>query len=230
VDTTFITGVGAVVAAVIVFCGGIWLLLVFVMGARLAYFVTASVTLAFLLIMAIVWSFTQLGPVGQLPEYDPVAIGEEGDVDFSAAGAYPNEPWLVPNEEEQEEQTKASEAESAATDALEAAITEGRIDVIESVDQAQIVPDSTRLLTQDDREYAAVMLEPLQAEGGETAEPEEPDPTAEGTVLVVMSYDPGNPLGMARMIAVGTFIVLALHLFGLSRAEGKARRLAERTA
>jgi hypothetical protein len=49
----------------------------------------------------------------------------------------------------------------------------------------------------------------------------------DATMVVVMKYDPGNPLGKARMIAGGTFLVFALHLFGLSRAERKVKRETE---
>ena len=42
----FITGMSAFVSAVIIFIGSAFLLLMLVMGARLAYWVTASVTLA----------------------------------------------------------------------------------------------------------------------------------------------------------------------------------------
>jgi hypothetical protein len=231
VDSTFVVGVGTVVAAVVVFCGSVWMLLTMMLGARLAYFVTASVTLAFVLIMSVVWSFTPLGPVGQLPEYDEVDIGEQGQVEFGQASAYPDEPWQVPDEDDDEQTTKASEAESSSTDILETAITEGEIEVFESIDAAQVAPESTRLLEQDGEQYAAVLLEPVPEAGGGT-EPaaENPDPQAEGTVLVVMRYDPGNPQGLARLIAMGTFIVFALHLFGLSRAEQKARQLKEQTA
>jgi len=234
VDTTFLEGAGAVISAIIVFCGGVWMVLAIVLGARLSYFVTASITLAFVLIMGLVWSFAQqatpLGPVGQLPEFKEVGIGEGGEVDFPQAGAYPNDPWHVPDEDDEAQTAKASEAESAATDVLEAAITEGKVEVFDSVDEAQVAPESVRLLEQDGAEYAAVLLQPAAAEGAAEAEPEEPDPTAEGTVLVVMRYDPGNPLGLARSITLGIFIVLVLHLFGLSRAEKRARQLREQTA
>jgi hypothetical protein len=230
-DSTFLTGVGAVVAAFVVFCGGIWMVLTMVLGARLAYFVTACITLSFIFIMTLVWSFTPLGPVGQLPEYDGVDIGEQGNVDFAQAGSYPNDPWKVPNEDDDEQTTKASEAESAATDVLEAAITDDQIEVFASVDQAQVAPDSTRLLELDGVEYAAVLLEAVAEEGGGGGETQtEIDPNAEGTALVIMKYDPGNPQGLARMMALGTLVVLAAHLFGLSRAEKKARRLREQTA
>jgi hypothetical protein len=207
------------------------MLLSMVLGARLAYFVTASVTLAFVLIMGVVWSFTPLGPVGQLPEFDEVDIGERGQVEFGQASAYPEEPWQVPNDDDEEQTTKATEAENSALDILETAITEGEIEVFETVDAAQVAPDSTRLLEQDGQEYAALLVEPIPEAGGgtEPADPN-PDPQAEGTVLVVMTYDPGNPQGLARLITLGTFVVFVLHLFGLSRAEAKARRLREQTA
>ena len=53
-DLTFVEGVAAVVSGVIVFCGSVWLLLSMVMGPRLAYFISASLTLGFLLIMGVV--------------------------------------------------------------------------------------------------------------------------------------------------------------------------------
>ena len=71
-DTTFLTGSAAFLSAIIVFCGSVFLLLAFVLGARLAYWVTASVTLSFVFIMGAVWSYgTPLGPVGQLPKWVP---------------------------------------------------------------------------------------------------------------------------------------------------------------
>jgi hypothetical protein len=164
-DSIFVTGVGAVTAGIVVFCGGVWMLLSMVLGARLAYFVTASITVSFVLIMATVWSFTPLGPVGQLPAFDEVGIGEQGQVDFAQASAYPNDPWKVPNTDDQEQATKASEAESTATNILEDALTNGEIDVFESPDAAQVMPDSTRLLEQDGEEYAAVLLQPAAEPG-----------------------------------------------------------------
>ena len=52
-DVIFTVGVGAVLSGIIVFVGSVWLLLSMVLGPRLAYFVAASITLAFLLIMSV---------------------------------------------------------------------------------------------------------------------------------------------------------------------------------
>ncbi len=215
-DATFIEGLGAVVAGVIVFCGSIFLLLSMVMGGRLAYFVTASITLAFLVMMGVVWSLpaqSPLGPVGKLPEWDPLDIAPAGQpLDFGAASAYPGGPWIKVDTEDQAEAAKGSELESAASDYLETAIQDDKIGTFESATDATPNTDLTRLLQQGDSEFGAVTLEPTEgAKGRET--------------VVVMRYDPGNPLGPPRLITAGTFLLLALHLFGLSRAERRARRV-----
>jgi hypothetical protein len=57
-----------------------------------------------------------------------------------------------------------------------------------------------------------------QTEGGA------PEPTV---VVAILEYDPGDPLGRARIAVAGAFVLLVLHLFGLSRSERRARREAE---
>ena len=119
-DLLFIEGVAAVAAAVIVFVGSVFLLLSVIMGARLAYFVSASVTLAFVFIMTLVWSYgTPLGPIGQLPEWNPVDLAESaGEIEFGPAAEYPEGSWTVPAEEDTAAKTSAAELESAAIDYL----------------------------------------------------------------------------------------------------------------
>src|ERR687892_914144 len=162
-DTLLVEGIGATVSAILVFCGSVWLLLTMVLGARLAYFVTASVTLAFILMMGVVWSFTNaaspLGPVGQLPSFSREGLGEGGDVDFGAAGSFPDEPWRVPDEDDDAETTQKSEAETAATEAVGEAIEAGEVTSIETADEATAVSDGTRLLEQDGVTYAGVIVQ-----------------------------------------------------------------------
>jgi hypothetical protein len=231
-DELFITGAGAVAAAIIVFCGSVWLLMTMVMGARLAYFITAAVTLGFLVMMGLVWSTSQLGPVGQLPTFDPISIAEGGNVDFGAADSYPDgDGWTVPPEDDEAEQAKIAELETSATDYLETAIADGKIDTFAAVDEAQVAADSGRLIQQGDQTYGAALLEPVAAAGEEEpAQAEEIDPNAPDSVMVVMRYDAGNPYGKARWITLGVFILFVLHVFGLSRAEKKARQVAEKVA
>src|SRR5918996_2734205 len=228
-DEIFVTGLGVTISAILVFCGSVWLLLALVLGARLAYFVTASITLAFVLMMGVVWSFTPLGPVGDLPSFSAEAVGEGGDVDFGAAGSFPGEPWRVPDEDDDAETTQKSEAETAATEAVGEAISAGDITSIEAPDDATAVSDGTRLLEQDGVTYAGVIVQSSDTGSGDEQEPEI-DPESEGNVLVVLQYDPGNPLGTARTVTLGVLIVLGAHLFGLSRSERKGREPVETTA
>jgi hypothetical protein len=217
VDLLFLEGVAAVVASVIVFCGSIFLLLAMVMGGRLAYFVTASITLAFLLIMGVVWSVNPLGPVGRLPEWEPLDIGADAsDLSFGPVAEYPEGAWQPVNTEDEAEAAQGSELEAASTDYLETSITEGNIDTFDAAADAAVNTDLTRLLQQGDALYGAVTLEPLEGKRGTET-------------VVVMQYDPGDPLGPPRMITAGTFVLLALHLFGLSRSERRLRA-GERTA
>jgi hypothetical protein len=223
-DVIFTVGVGTVLAGIIVFVGSVWLLLSLVLGPRLAYFVTASIALAFLLVMSVVWSINPLGPVGELPTWNPVAIGEDAsELEFGPAGSYPESPWRVPNEDDDTEQTQASELETEAGDYVETAVTEGDLDV-PAGSTGTASSDETRFLEQEGDLFGAVTLEVAPptgaaAGGGGTAETTE--------VVAVLEYDPGDPLGRARLAVVGAFVLLLLHLFGLSRSERRARREAE---
>ena len=250
-DALFIEGIAATVSAIVIFCGSVFLLLAMVMGGRLAYLVTASITLGFLVIMGLVWSFTNqtspLGPVGTLPSWDEVAISEsQAELEFGAAEQYPEAPWKAPNEEDEAEVTQAAELESDAQSFLQQAIDEGEVKQFTETAQAQVAEGSTRLLEQDDAEYGALTFEPIpvveptasptdggQGGGGAASPSPSPSPTGapappeDARVYVVMQFDPGNPLGMARLILVGTVLLLGLHLFLLSRAERRTRRFTE---
>lgn len=227
-DSIALEGYGVFISGLIVFCGSIWLLLAVVLGSRLAYFITASVTLGFVLIMSVVWSFTQLGPIGQLPSWDPLAIGTDAaEIDFSAASSYPEGEWHAPDPENVEEVTHATEAEGGATESLIAAIEAGDITTFKDGEDPVATPDSTRLLELNDKTYGATLFQP-GVEGGGEVEPAQPgDPN---TVLVVVEFDPGNTQGLPRKIAGGVLLLFGLHLFGLSRAERKAKKVTEKFA
>ena len=223
-DTTFLTGSAAFLSAVIVFCGSVFLLLAFVLGARLAYWVTASVTLAFVFIMGAVWSYgTPLGPVGQLPAWEPVDLGTSAaQLDFGPAADYPEGDWHPADTENDAEVAQQSELESASSDFLEDEIDAGEVDSFARIDDAIIAEDSARLLMSGGDQYGAITYEEIEIPADDEETPQ-PEGTGE-PVIVVMSYDPGNPSGPARMITAGTFLVLVGHLVGLSRAEKRARR------
>lgn len=212
----FIEGIAAVAAAVIVFCGSVWLLLMLVLGGRLAYFVTATVTLGVLLIMGVVWSINQLGPVGELPSWSEVAVANTAaEADFGPAASYPGGPWQTVNRDDAREAAKASELESEAATVLEDAIAKGTVTTFDSASDALVTTDDTKFLDQDGKTYGGVTFE---------------DTDKTKSAVVFASYDPGNPLGPAREITAGILVLFLLHLFGLSRVEKRAKTPAPETA
>jgi hypothetical protein len=248
-DTIVIEGIAAVVSGVIVFCGSVWLILTMVLGARLAYFVTASVTLAFVVMMGVVWSINPLGPVGALPGWEETSVTEDvSELEGPNAASYPDAPWQEFDEENEDEQALASELESAATDALGAAIENGDVQAFEDPTQAIATEGSARVLEADGVRYGAVTLEPAPEEEPAEEEAEEDSPIQEldvppvpspsptpasalpdkdARVYALFELDPGNPLGRARTITAGSFVLLVLHLFGLSVSERRSRALSD---
>ena len=225
-DSTFLTGSAAFICAIIVFCGSVFLLLAFVLGARLAYWVTASVTLSFVFIMGAVWSYgTPLGPVGQLPEWNPVDLGTDAaQLDFGPAAEYPDGDWYAADPEDSTQATQQSELESASADYLEAEIAEGgeAKESFDRFDEAIMEEDSARLFEQDGEFFGAATYVQIEVD----PEDEEAElPAGSGDpIITVMSYDPGNPSRPARMITAGTLLLLVGHLVGLSLAEKRAKR------
>ena len=234
-----ITGGAAFISAMIIFVGSAFFLLALIMGARLAYFVTASITLAFTLIMGVVWSINPLGPLGELPEWLPSDANEEASaLEFDEAAEYPDEPWAVADEEDPIQVTQASELESAATEFVDEQIADGEIEGFPTNAQFRVKEDSTRLLIRGDKTNGMTVIEvlppveqpelgiPEGAERGDAAREESGAEELEplGEVAVVAEYDPGNPLGLARQITVGTFVLFVLHLIGLSMSERRVAR------
>ena len=212
-DIPFVSGLAAFVSAIVIFVGSAMLLLTLILGVRLAYFITASITLAFVLIMGVVWSINPLGPVGELPEFTPIDISTDL-TDLEQAAGYPEGEWRNPNPDEATELTQGAEIDSAAGGALEDAISEGTLEGLEPASQSVVADEATKLLTQGDKTYGATTLEVIPPGGGEEDVTE---------VYVTLEYDPGNPLGMARSITAGTFVLFVVHLIGLSLAERKVR-------
>ena len=216
-STIFVTGVAVTVAGVVVFIGSIFLLLSLVLGARLAYFVTASVTLAILVILGVVWSINPLGPVGQLPVWVPRAAADKpSQINFSAMSSYPNGPWKAPNKNDVNQVALASAMQGVATAALQQGITSGKVKNFATTSTAVVDSTKTRLLTQGSKQYGAVTY---SATSGKPA-----------SAVALFYYNPGDPLGPPRKITLGLLVVFALHLFGMNRVERKARTAANGAA
>ncbi|HWL65019.1 MAG TPA: hypothetical protein VNP73_03505 [Actinomycetota bacterium] len=208
----FFTGMAAFISSIVIFCGSAFLLLMLIVGARLAYYITASITFGFVFIMGFVWSINPLGPVGQLPEWDPEDIAvEASELEAPGASEYPEGPWRAPNEDDDVELAKAAELEGDASDFFATAVEEGDLE-FDPTDSIVVVDDTTFLYEQGDGEYGATSFEVLNSADKKV-----------GEVVAILKYDPGNPLGKARAITAGTLVIFVLHLFGLSRAERKVK-------
>jgi hypothetical protein len=209
-STIFVTGVAVTLAGIIVFIGSIFLLLALIMGARLAYFVTASVTLAILVILGVVWSINPLGPVGQLPAWVPQAAADTpSQINFGPMSSYPNGPWQTPNKNDAAQVALASAMQGVATAALQSGITSGKVKNFPTTSTAVVDGTKTRLLLQGNKQYGAVTY------GSTSGKPT--------SAVALFYYNPGDPLGPPRKITLGLFVVFALHLFGMNRIERKAK-------
>jgi hypothetical protein len=209
-STIFVTGIAVTLAGIIVFIGSIFLLLALVMGGRLAYFVTASVTLAILVILGVVWSINPLGPVGQLPAWEPQAAADTPEqINFGPMSSYPNGPWVTPNKNDAAQVALASAMQGVATAALQSGITSGKVKNFPTTSLAVVDGTKTRLLLQGSKQYGAVTY------GSTSGKPT--------SAVALFYYNPGDPLGPPRKITLGLFIVFALHLFGMNRVERKAK-------
>jgi hypothetical protein len=209
-STIFVTGVAVTIAGIIVFIGSIFLLLSLVLGGRLAYFVTASVTLAILVILGVVWSINPLGPVGQLPAWVPQGAADKpAQISFGPMSSYPNGPWQMPNKNDAAQVALASAMQGVATAALQSGITSGKVKSFPTTSLAVVDGTKTRLLLQGSKQYGAVTY------GATSGKPR--------SAVALFYYNPGDPLGPPRKITLGLFIVFALHLFGMNRIERKAK-------
>ncbi|MGH2724749.1 MAG: hypothetical protein ACRDI0_10905 [Actinomycetota bacterium] len=107
IDRTLIEGVAAVIAALVLFCGSVFLLLAAVFGPRMGYLVAATAFFGFMLILSALWVFGApgtprfLGPKGELPHW--VAVGAGTDLEsptFPVISDYPGGRWEESGEEE----------------------------------------------------------------------------------------------------------------------------------
>jgi hypothetical protein len=52
-------------------------------------------------------------------------------------------------------------------------------------------------------------------------------PDEDARVYALFELDPGNPLGTARTITLGGFVLLVLHLLGLGVSERRSKALSD---
>lgn len=224
-DQTFFFGWAAFISGIVIFGGSIWFIMALVMGPKLAYWVSASVMLGFVLIMAAIWSYGDpLGPVGEQEHWEGGAVAREGQTPAFGPSGYPDSgPWRPPDEDDEEETGRATELENEALDFLTEALDAGEIDTFASGGDAVVDTDSIRVAEQGGVFYGGVTFTAVEPAEGE--EQVEFVPT-----IAIMQFDPGYPNRPAHLMLGGTLILFIGHLIGLSRMERRARRAAEENA
>lgn len=100
-DPVLVRGVLAFVIASAVFFGSIWLLLAMILGARLGYWVMGSTLFGILILLAIIWFGTGLGPKGPDTTWHSAAVGLDLSSVEQAGEAYdvsdyPGGSWQEP--------------------------------------------------------------------------------------------------------------------------------------
>lgn len=98
-------GILALVTAIVILVGSVWLLLSMVVGARLSYLITASSFFGILILLSVIWVLTAFGPAGPPTTWFAIAVGS----DLSEAsyqdetydvGSFPGGDWKIPAEKD----------------------------------------------------------------------------------------------------------------------------------
>lgn len=214
IDRTFIEGSLAVISALVLFCGSVYLLLAAVFGLRMAYLVAATGFFGFMLILAALWVFGApgtprfLGPKGDLPSWQAVGAGQDlRSPTFPVIDQYPGGPWREPQGGEAAEVEPVTQA--AQEFLAEEATGEFRQEAIEGeVTPEDFQVENVRFTESDGTRLAAATAFP---EGGGRE------------VTVVTVHDEGNepvPSYIALAIAVVGF---GIHVPLLDRAERRRK-------
>ena len=137
---TQVEGVLVVVAAFVLFMGGLYVLIAAVFGRWMGYLVTATAFFGFMIILSMIWAFgwpstpSYLGPKGELPHWEALAAGHTLESsDIPALADYPGGPWKAAKAAKQTAEVEPATlavqeflAEEAAAELREAGV-EGEI-------------------------------------------------------------------------------------------------------
>ena len=212
---TNIEGFLATIAAFVLFCGSIYVLVAAVFGNRMGYLVTATGFFAFMIVLSAVWVFGApgtprfLGPKGTLPTWIALAQGQQLRSDQVPIAQYPSGPWKEPTGGQTAEVEPASLAfqDFLATQAGEELKSAGVKGELEADD---FVIEQVRFTEVDGQTVAAATA---FAEGG-------------GPQVTVVGYkDPGNEPLPSYLFFAASLIGFVGHLPFLDRAERRRKEV-----
>jgi hypothetical protein len=209
-----IEGLGAVISALVLFCGSVFLLLAAIFGIRMGYLMAATGFFGLLLILALLWAFgapgtpAYLGPKGTLPHWDPVGAGQDvTSPNFPVIDRYPQAPWHEPGGAE------TPEVEGVTTALQEFLAEEANADLEARGVEGQVVPEDFQLTNMRFTEVDGTKLAAVTAVAG----------TGGREVEAVAVRDEGNE-GLPSFISLGIAVIgLGVHLPLLDRAERRRK-------
>jgi hypothetical protein len=202
------------IAAVILFCGSIYLLLSAVFGLRMGYLVAATGFFAFFIILAALWAFgapgtlPYLGPKGSLATWEPLAAGEDlRSPTFPVIDRYPGGPWEDPTNK-----------------------TQGQVELVTTEVQEFLAEEAARELRQsglegelDPEEFQVTEIRFTQVGETKLAAATAFSATGGRTVEVVAHNVPGN-IALPSYVALGIAVVgFLVHIPFLDRAERRRK-------
>lgn len=209
-----VEGALTVVAAFVLFCGSVFVLLAAIFGARMGYLVSATALFGFMVLLSLIWVLgvpgstpAFRGPRGEPPTWIVVAQGPTLSSEQVPVQQYPRGPWKEPGRAETSEVEPATLAfqeflAARANQQLGQAGIQGR------VEPDAFVVEDLRFTSVDDTQYAV---------GRAFAESGGPQ------VLVVGYKDPGFIALPSYLFLAASVIGLAVHLPFLDRAERRRK-------
>jgi hypothetical protein len=213
---TNIEGALAVVMAVVLFCGSVYLLLSAIFGLRMAYLVAATGLFAFMIILSAIWAFgapgtpKYLGPKGKLPAW--VAVGEGTTVRSSTHPViekYPQRPWTPPKKGD----PLATEVEPATLVFQDFLAEEANRELRRAGQQGEVAP----------ADFNLTELRFTEADGRTLAAARAFATTGGPEVVVVGFKDEGDEATPSYAFLIASIVGFAAHLPFLDRAERKRK-------
>jgi hypothetical protein len=213
---TNIEGVLAVVMALVLFCGSVYLLLSAIFGLRMAYLIAATGLFGFMIILSAIWAFgapgtpKYLGPKGKLAAW--VALAEGTSVrspSLPVVEKYPQGPWRAPGKGD----ALASEVEPAMLAFQDFLAEEANSDLRRAGQEGEVTAADFEIA---DLRFAEVDGRVLAAARGFAA--------IGGPEVVVVGFkDEGDEATPSYAFLIASILGFAAHLPFLDRAEKKRK-------
>jgi hypothetical protein len=221
---TLFKGIGVTLMGFILFVGSVYLLLSAIFGRWMGYLVLVIAFSGWMILHSSLWLFgfksqgpetpVNLGPRGAEPAWLVLAAGESpGAEGYPEFETYPDGPWFVPNEDNEQLSSSVLSVSGAATSFLaEQANSELGIDHEDpnALTGTAFTVDGVRFATAEDGRTNLAVVEAHFTGGGPK-------------VILSMYHDSGSVPRYSIMFLAGSILLFAMHVPLLDRAERKRK-------